>query len=106
MIEHWEHLDHRLLNSKEGNLINRIILAHLWLEVFTIGRRISAKQLTPLWRDLAMLSQEELAALRERTLAEAPSRRRPGRIPGGGSDQLRCRRTNAGDYPAGGGQRF
>lgn len=69
VVEHWEDFDHRLLNSNQGSLINRIILAQRCLEGCITGKRPSAKQLIADWQSLWRMSEADVASLYEKTLA-------------------------------------
>ena len=67
-VEDWEHLDHRLSNSNQGDLINRIILAQQCIEGCATGRQISAKQLMATWKGLSQLPNEEIRKTYEETV--------------------------------------
>jgi len=68
VVEHWEDFDHRLLNSNDGNLINRIILAQRCLEACVTGKRLSAKQLIADWQALLQMSERDMVSLHEKTV--------------------------------------
>ena len=67
VVENWEHLDHRLLRSEQGNLINRIILAQQCLEACCTAKKPSAKQLKTDWQILARVSERNILSLHEKT---------------------------------------
>lgn len=71
VAETWEHFDHRLTNSKRGDLINRIILAHLILE----GVRTDSNRMTKLmmadWQTLLQMPAKEVETLHHRMTDEA-----------------------------------
>lgn len=71
IAEYWEMADNRLLNTKQGNLINRIILAQLCVEGRTTNSKLSAKTFIPSWRKLSDISDEDIANLHEKATTEA-----------------------------------
>jgi len=70
VAEIWEDINHQLLNSGRGDLINRIILAHRVIEGSTTGRKPSAKELMEYWRLLSDMSTEEVADIHSLVVAE------------------------------------
>lgn len=68
VVENWEHLDYQLLNSDQGNLINRTILAHHCMEACSSGKKPSIKLLMEYWQSLLQLPHEDVASLHEKTV--------------------------------------
>jgi len=67
VIENWEDLDNKLLNSKYGDIINRIILAQRYSEAYVSGVILSAKQLRSNWEGTKSVPDREIADLCEKT---------------------------------------
>lgn len=68
VVEYWEHLDHRLSNSDQGDLINRIILAQQCMEGCVTDKKPSAKHLMADWQCLSQISKGELRKLHEKVV--------------------------------------
>lgn len=68
VVEYWEHLDHRLSNSDQGDLINRIILAQQCMEGCVTDKKPSAKHLMVDWQCLSQISKGELRKLHEKVV--------------------------------------
>lgn len=71
VIDAWEELDQRIRDSDQGNVVNRIILAHKCLEGYRTGGKYPVKQLLRDWQRLARCTNRELAALHERAADQA-----------------------------------
>lgn len=63
MVECWEDLDRRLLRSKWGDFINRIILAQQCIEAYATDDKPSARHLSPAWQRLSQMSDEDVHRL-------------------------------------------
>lgn len=69
--EAWEDLDWRLSRTEQGDLINRIILAHKGLAAEEDKGKMRIKELLAGWRHLAKCSDAEVKALHDKVTAEA-----------------------------------
>ncbi len=69
--EAWEDLDWRLSRTEQGDLINRIILAHKGLAAEDDKGKMRIKELLVGWRHLAKCSDAEVKALHDKVTAEA-----------------------------------
>jgi hypothetical protein len=67
VIENWEDMDNKLLNSKYGDIINRIILAQRYSEARVSGANLSAKQLRSNWEGMKSMPDRDIADLCEKT---------------------------------------
>ena len=61
VIENWEDMDNKLLKSKHGDIVNRIILAQRYSEACISGANLSAKQLRSSWEGIKNMSDGELS---------------------------------------------
>jgi len=69
-IETWEEQDHRLAASDHKDVIDRIIFAHMYLEVQATGLKYPVKQMQADWRELSRRPEEQVGALHERVAGE------------------------------------
>lgn len=70
-VEKWEQTDDRLLRSRRGSLINRIILAQRALEGYLFDDTPSAKQLKADWQQLGWISDGDVSSLHGQTVRKA-----------------------------------
>lgn len=70
VVENWEYFDHKLLNSDQGNLINRIILAQQCIDACSTGRKPSAKDLKAAWQNLKQMSEAAVDSLYQKTVRQ------------------------------------
>ena len=68
--EAWEDLDWRLCRTEQGDLFNRIILAHKGLAAEEDKGKVRVKDLLAGWRHLAKSTDEEVKALHDRVISE------------------------------------
>ncbi len=78
VVEAWEDLDHQLGRSGEGDLINRIILAHKCIEGQRTGKKYPIKKMLEAWRRTAKTADADLHRLSE--LASARTRSSAGEV--------------------------
>lgn len=71
VVECWEDMDQRLHCSKQGDLINRTILAQQCLEACSTGKKPSAKQLMADWQSLVKMPRQDIAALHKKIVTRA-----------------------------------
>jgi DNA-directed RNA polymerase specialized sigma24 family protein len=71
VAEAWEDLDWRLSRTEQGDLINRIILAHKGLAAEEDKGKLRVKELMAGWRHLAKCPETEVKALHDRIASEA-----------------------------------
>jgi len=71
VLEAWEDLDGCLVRSHQGDLINRILLAHRGLKGRFTGRKYPVKRLRSDWRWLASRPEDQLSELHGQVAAEA-----------------------------------
>jgi len=68
-IEAWEQLDWQLSRSDQGDLINRIILAHKCVGGQRGGKKLPVKEMMADWRHLAGRPEDELKRLHDTVAA-------------------------------------
>jgi hypothetical protein len=71
VIDTWEDQDCRLTHTKQGDLINRIIVAHICVEGWSASKPPSAKDLRASWSLLEQMPQKDIASLIEKSIKEA-----------------------------------
>jgi len=71
VVDIWEDQDYRLAHTNRGDLINRVILAHICIEGSSAPTPPSAKDLKASWNLLGQMLQTDVASLMEETIKEA-----------------------------------
>jgi DNA-directed RNA polymerase specialized sigma24 family protein len=70
VVENWEYFDRKLLDSDQGNLINRIILAQQCIEACSTGNKPSARDLKTAWQSLKQMSKAAVDSLYQKTVRQ------------------------------------
>jgi hypothetical protein len=71
VVDTWEDQDYRLVHTNQGDLINRIILAHVCIDGWSTSKPPSAKDLKLSWSLLRQMPHTDIASLMENAIKEA-----------------------------------